>query len=390
VIFAVAVPVLAVLGAGAIDLSSLSADRSRMQDAADGAALAAARQLGIGTSVGITARAQALANADLATVAARVPFTVTTTISPDNSQVTVAINGHRQSFFANLLPPGGWNINVRATAATLGQTPLCVLSSGANSANPFSLEGSSKATANGCLVHGNSDIRVLNSATLAAGTVQSAGNAIGAITPSPQIGAPQIPDPFASMQIKPPLPLCLPLNLLYNIGVNTVLPGTHCGNITVRDGATLYLLPGEHYFMKGSLQMKNNATLTGSDVVLVFDDASQFQFSDSSTINLSGRRSGVFAGFVIATTRNNDNTFEISSDSARQLLGTIYAPKATLLVTGTGNRVADQSAWTVVVAKSIKLTGSPNLVINHNYAGSNVPVPDGVGPTGDNKVMLKR
>jgi len=59
--------------------------------------------------------------------------------------------------------------------------------------------------------------------------------------------------------------------------------------------------------------------------------------------------------------------FTISSDAARQLLGTIYIPSATLAVTGTSNRVADQSAWTVIVAKSIQLTGSPNLVINHNY-----------------------
>jgi hypothetical protein len=41
--------------------------------------------------------------------------------------------------------------------------------------------------------------------------------------------------------------------------------------------------------------------------------------------------------------------------------------------------VADQSAWTVVVAKSLQLTGSPNLVINANYSGSSVPVPGGVG-----------
>ena len=41
--------------------------------------------------------------------------------------------------------------------------------------------------------------------------------------------------------------------------------------------------------------------------------------------------------------------------------------------------MADQSAWTVVVAKGLQLQGSPNLVINANYAGSNVPVPAGAG-----------
>ena len=51
-----------------------------------------------------------------------------------------------------------------------------------------------------------------------------------------------------------------------------------------------------------------------------------------------------------------------------------------LLVTGGDNKVADQSAWTVIVAKSIEMHGGPNLVVNANYGGSPVPVPKGVGP----------
>jgi hypothetical protein len=43
--------------------------------------------------------------------------------------------------------------------------------------------------------------------------------------------------------------------------------------------------------------------------------------------------------------------------------------------------VGDQSAWTVIVAKSIQMTGGSNLVINSDYASSSVPAPEGVGPT---------
>ena len=42
-------------------------------------------------------------------------------------------------------------------------------------------------------------------------------------------------------------------------------------------------------------------------------------------------------------------------------------------------RVRTGLAWTVVVAKALQLTGSPNLVINANYASSTVPVPAGAG-----------
>ena len=127
--------------------------------------------------------------------------------------------------------------------------------------------------------------------------------------------------------------------------------------------------------------MMNNSTLVWSNVVPVFSGSAQFNFQDSSTITLAGRTTGNYAGFVIATTRDNTGTFNISSTSARQLEGAIYIPNATLNVTGTNNTVANQSAWTVVVAKTLQMSGSPNLVINANYAGSQVPVPAGVGRT---------
>jgi hypothetical protein len=137
--------------------------------------------------------------------------------------------------------------------------------------------------------------------------------------------------------------------------------------------------------------MQQNSVLTGTNVTLVFDNTAQFQFSDSSVIDLTGARSGPYAGFVIVTTRNNVGAFTISSTSARRLEGTVYAPNATLQVTGANNRVADQSAWTVIVAKSILMTGSPNLVINANYAASGVPVPKGVGNSGVSpQVKLQR
>jgi hypothetical protein len=90
------------------------------------------------------------------------------------------------------------------------------------------------------------------------------------------------------------------------------------------------------------------------------------------------------------TTRENDRVFDIASDSANKFLGTIYVPSATLLVRGAGNKVADASDWTVIVAKSIKLEGSPKLIINSDYAGSAVPVPSGVGDKSEAIVTLSK
>ena len=71
----------------------------------------------------------------------------------------------------------------------------------------------------------------------------------------------------------------------------------------------------------------------------------------------------------------------------RKLLGTIYIPNATLEVTSKG-AVAQDSDWSVIVAQSVKLSNAPTLVINTNYVGSGVPVPEGVGPS--NGTVLKQ
>jgi hypothetical protein len=380
VIVALVVPALALLACGAIDLASVNSDRSALQDAADATALAMAKQLGVASNAGIVARAQDYALGQLGQTAVRDDVSVTTTIGANNSGVTVALSGERPSFFGNLLPPGGWRLSVQATASSLGEAPLCVLASGATALGDIQLQNTSQMTAAKCLVQSNGDLTADAGSSLTAALAQAAGTASGPISPSPQTGAPAIADPFASMTFNPPLlGLCNPLDLVYSVGVNLLTPGTHCGNLIVRNGATVQLLPGEYYFAKGSLTMQDNSTLTGANVVLVFNDDASFVFKDSSTIRLSGRQSGTYAGFVIATTRTNTNTFVISSDSARQLEGAIYVPNATLQVTGTGDTVNDQAAWTVIVAQALQLQGSPNLVINANYASSTVPVPGGVG-----------
>lgn len=379
-IFAIVLPVGAVVTAGAIDLASVYSDKQTMQSAADGAALAAAKQLSV-LNQDVSDRAKAMVNSDLAKVADRLTLETTVTVPTDQSQVTVAIAGHRPSFFANLLPPGGFHIYVSATATSVNKMPLCVLAT-AEKGNTMDMNDTSQLTANGCLVQSNSDLNVSNSGLLQAGAVQATGHAKGRITPTPQTGAPAIPDPFDAMGVNPPNN-CQLLDLVYDLGVQILAPGVHCGNITVAANATMVLLPGEHYFGKGRLELKNNASLTGNDVVLVFDNNSDLKFGDNASIDLQGRKSGPLKGFVIATTLANTHTFEISSTAARRLLGTIYIPAATLMVQGSGNQVADQSAWTVIVAETLKLSGSSNLVINHDYAGSSVPVPHGVGPATD-------
>lgn len=398
---ALAAPVLAVMVAGAVDLAAVQSSRKAAQDAVDAAALNVALQLGVADAIGIPARAEQLIRTQLAEEGGSgLSYEVKTTVDEVANTVAVSLTGMRPSFFMNILPPGGWRFQVGATAGALRRQPLCVLSTGEDNSNRIDMKDSSQLNAPGCFVQSNGDIKVAGSAALIAGTAQASGNATGPIMPAPQIGGPAIADPFASMSIKPDGMACTPNDRLPPGGPAgpggpkdttplTVPPGVHCGDIHVGKDQSVTLLAGEHYFLQGKLTLDDNADLQGKDVVLIFDKQSDFDFKDNARVSLEGRTSGLFAGFVLATTRENNHEFGISSSSAAKFLGTIYVPNATLRIDGAGNKVANESAWTVIVAKSLKLQGSPKLVVNSNYGGSAVPVPGGVGPRSGSVTLVR-
>jgi Flp pilus assembly protein TadG len=385
---AIALPVLVFVAVGAVDYTCTEADRVKMQGAADNAALSGAAQLAVDNSSTTAQRAQNFAVTQLVGLIGNWTLNVNSQVVNDGTAVQVTISGNRPALLNNLLPAGGWNVSTTATAQAEGRMPLCALGSGTStgllglgSSAVINLTNLAQVTAPNCLIQSDQNIAAQNNAQVSAGAVQAVGQASGTISPTPQTGAPPIPDPFASTNINIPS-LCTDVHLpLPMTGNNTLAPGVHCGTIVVGNNATLTLLPGVHYFFAATLTMESNAVLQGTNVALVFDLTSFFTFQDSSDIELQGLTSGPLAGFVIATEHDNVKTFTISTTSAHQLLGVVYIPSGLLNITG-NSPVAEASAWTVIIAQNIGIAGSANLTLNANYNGSSVPVPTGVGPTG--------
>jgi len=390
--FALAAPAVILLGVGAIDLSNVHSAKGRLQDVADAAALAGAWELGLAIDdTAAIARAESFVEGEMSewTDAPKVTPKITVEETDTQRIIKVHLDGHRPSFFGNMLPPGGWKFQAEAKATTVGLTPLCVLVSGSSGSKMLNVKDSAEITAPACLVHSNRDIEV-EGGRITASATQAVTSATGAIYPAPGTGAEPIDDPFAQLLILPPLNCSggvrgilggvgATLGIDKKSGIIRLPPGIHCGGVKVGGDAQLILEPGEHWFIAGALEVKENATLRGDDVVLMFDLASKFVFDDNAMVTLEGRRSGRFAGIVMAAMRTNTQDFIISSDNVESLLGVIYVPNATLIVDGSDD-VARDSAWTVIVAKSVQLKGAPSLIINADYTSSAVPVPEGVGP----------
>ena len=380
-VMALIVPVLSVFVVGAVEFGFVLNDKGKLQAAADAAALAGAHELALAVDDSVLERAQAMALAQVEALRSRGAVSATAAVVDEGRAIQVNMTAHRDSFFGNMLPPGGFKTSVEAVAVGMGRTPLCVLVSGDSPGDRLHVDDQASIKADGCLVHSNRDILIQASGHVDAGSVQSVGTTSGHVTPEAQVGAEKIDDPFNQRDLAPPMPCALALpDKVLSRGIHRLAPGRHCQDIIVRADAKLKILKGEHYFDNADLILSENSSVEGKDVVLIFDHQSKFEFKDASTVDLFGRTEDRFAGFLIITSRNNHNDFIMWSNNIRNLLGVVYIPETTLIVDGTDD-VAAESAWTVIVAERLQLKGSPRLVINHNYALTDVPVPEGVGLT---------
>ena len=391
--FALIVPAVAMVSVGAIDLAAVTTAQSRLQAIADAAALAAAPALGLAADgAAARGRAEAFVEAQLSqwVDAPTVEAAYEVIEQDDQRAIQVKLEGHRISFFANMLPPGGWHFEALATAVSVGKTPLCVLGTGTTGLM-IDVLGSSRIMAPDCGIHSNAQIKVqdpappLPAAQIEGRKIQSVLEAIGGgMTPTPGQWAPSIVDPFASMSFS--LDVC-PFTgngqsnpIIYeDNGTHYLDPDTHCRPVIIKNLTTVVLRPGDHFFRK-NVVLLGHGRLQGEDVFLFFDHGSDPAFGGMyARVNLIGRKSGPYAGMVMATIGGNSPNIILPGSNVERLLGVVYVRNGILQVSGAGV-AAEDSAWTVIVAKQILTNGTARIRINADYDGSDVPVPNGVGP----------
>jgi hypothetical protein len=366
----------------AAELAALSGERSKMQAAVDAAALAGAREIGVSGGEerdikGYTEQfAKELTNATI-------PHVKTTFKAEQLADGAVRIDGvgTRNSFFGNMIPKGGFIIKVRAEGEALSKQPLCVVATGSSDVKRvIDAKEQSRILAPNCLIHSNADMELSDKATIDAGTIQASGSAEGyGYSPEADEGALVLRDPFKSRRIRRNN-VC-PVGGVVNervqtTGVHNLRPGILRWKFTAKGTGTFKLAPGDYYLCH-PLTIEEQGTLTGDNVVLIFENGALTAIGDAK-VSLTGRRSGSWAGFVLVSTRENQADTILSSSFVDKLLGIIYLPNSNLFVNAKGT-VAEDSLWSVVIARSIAMAGDSTLVINDNYAGSGVPVPKGVG-----------
>ncbi len=382
----------------AIDFGKIARVKNGLQTIADASAIAGAREFRLGNTdkAVLTASTTNFANNSLSSK--NLTASVNVVVDMTAKTVTVTLSSTVPTYVMKTIGTASTTPSATATAKVVGGAPICVIGLDSSQNFTIGMDKSAKLQAPGCSVYSNSTksngLFAKNSATMVAAFICTAGGKSGAgpgsFTPPPQTDCPVIPDPLAS-RTPPSAVGCTNTNLVISGGSQTLNPGTYCGGITVTNNAVVTLNPGIYAFKDGPLSVTGGGTLTGNNVGLYFTGKSALlDLGQASTVSLTAPKVGTMAGMLVFEDRNapTGQTHQIISDNARTLLGTIYLPQNELHVAA-NKPVADQSAYTIVVAKLFSLSAGPTMVLNANYGATDIPVPDGVGPNATKALLWK-
>lgn len=370
--------------------------RSVLQEAADVAALAGAKELALSDAKrdNVQAVVQAMAaryiegnTKSLAKKNAVAP-TVLATVIDEPLSVEVKIQQHVDPLVGGNLGLEFGDIDVRSVARVIGQPNICILALSYYGGTGLLLENDALVTGRNCSAFSNStsksSIRGRNNSRLTANFICSAGGADGVsnFSPPPMTDCPQFQDPLEDRSA-PSIGACTETNFVHKSGSRSLRPGTYCGGLTV-EGGDVRLEPGEYIIKDGPLNIDGSGRLEGVGVGFYLTGSrATVTFNRNSSISLEAPENGPMAGLLFFEDRSQPigNAHIIYSNDARNLLGTIYIPRGILLVDA-NSPVADQSAYTAIVADTIKLKGGPHLILNTDYDKTDVPVPKGIRGAG--------
>ena len=392
--FAVSLPA----GMGAVGIASdfaiYNMKLAKLQAAADQAAIAGAKEFALSTSTtaSVNEAAKSFAQASYSPGAT---LGVSVAVDSKNASVKVDLTETWSPFFAHFVGASVTPVVAKATASLTGQSNICVLA--LNPALPFMLlvEASGRITANSCGLYSDSKhasgVTVQSGGAIKADVTCSAGgvNNSGTITPAATTDCPPVDDPLGSRPA-PPVGACLFTNYKITTGTATLNPGTYCGGISITGTAKVTFNPGTYVLKNGEFKVDNSAVAIGDHVGFFLTGlTSKLNFTGSSTISFTGATSGEMSGLLFYEDRGSAlyRVHRINSANANKLTGTIYLPKGYLLI-DPSTKVADQSAYTAIIAQGVKVSAGPELVLNSDYGATDVPVP--VGIKAESKVVLKQ
>lgn len=381
----------------AIDYVNVSNQKAALQRIADASALAGAKEFRLGNAAVAVVSQAAISHANAMLGSNNLRASVTPTVDTTTRAVTVRLDSDVKTYVMTYLGTKMAHASAQATAKVVGGAPICVIGLETTAGNTVQFAERGKLYAPGCAVYSDSKNKsgliAQDTATATAAFFCSSGGAMksggGTFNPTPQLDCPNIADPLASRPA-PAVGACTATSLTkIESGAAILNPGVYCGGIQISNNAQVQFQPGVYVVKDGPFKIEGTATVTGNYVGFYLTGSNaKIDFEGAANISFAAPKAGAMSGILFFEDRANpvNNKHLIASDYARVLLGTIYLSRGQLAIEAE-KAVADKSAYTIVVANRFTLAAGPTMVLNTDYFNTDVPVPDGVGPS-TNKAML--
>ncbi len=390
--FALLAPVLIGAAGAAIDFARYSSIRSELQEIADSAALAGAREYLTNRNAADIAEKRAEYSANSLLQRAGGLDGASAFAEADDQQASVSVKAefsYRPTLLVALYQ-SPLQIEVNSLAQVSGGANVCVLGLEETAGDTVYIEDNARLTGVDCSVYSNSTdpkgLLVKSSGFLDTAFNCSAGG-YGEndrhFSSPPLPDCPKRDDPLAG-RIEPAVGGCDHQDLTFKDHVGRIFPGVYCGGLIVDDASRVTLDAGIYVFKDGPFEVKSISRVDGDGVGLFFTGVNAgIKFEGKSAISLAAPETGAMAGVLIWQSKGvtGIDKFEIYSNFVDRLVGTIYLPDAEFIAAATAE-VAEESAYTAIIAKKITLRKNTRLVLNTDYTRTSVPVPAGIANAG--------
>ena len=373
------VAVLAFLGLG-IDVGYEEYVKTRMQTAADAAAVGAAQELRASGSTNLVTAAKNDAAANGFTDGANaVIITVnnppaTGYSTADSTAVEVLISQNVPTFFMELIGISSGTVRARAVAR-IGSGTTCFYALDPLASGAFSVSGGVTVQINcGVMVDSSSNtaLSVSGGSHVTAPYIAVAGKATvfggSSVSPAPVTGVTPSSDPFSSLP-KPPVGGCdYTSKSVSNGATATLSPGTYCKGISVSGGSHVTFNAGTYTIKGGGLSLSNGSTITGAGVTFFNTAATGYSYgpitlNGGTTVTLSAPTTGSLAGILFFQDPGVGAAAASSfTNGATAIMnGALYFPTTALTYAG-----GSSSAYTTIVADTVNFSGGATL--NNDYS----------------------
>ncbi len=149
----------------------------------------------------------------------------------------------------------------------------------------------------------------------------------------------------------------------------TLSPGAYIDALTITGNSNITLLPGLYYFEHG-LTVNGNARITGAGVT-IYNASGEINLSGNAAVTITAPSSGTYAGLALFQNRADSSAIIANGNAALKLTGELYAPDATLNLSGNAAMTITGNGSTIpgaAIVRDLLFTGNGHLGVTANPA----------------------